>query len=143
MLYTIQQTQVSKHTFQVVPDKLKSNLSKYLLFPTHQGEGKPPFPFRIASAPLPCGNPCRPIHPLFQPPEAPCCPSTFGTVRVVFDYTLKILKSHTIKDYQGVKILTIQGVFAQSDSRQYGMKRIVSDTLSNQDEVETGENISN
>jgi hypothetical protein len=34
---------------------------------------------------------------------------------VVFDYTLKIPKTYIIKEYQGVKILTYMGVFAQSD----------------------------
>jgi hypothetical protein len=38
---------------------------------------------------------------------------------VVFDYTLKMLKASINKEYQTVKILTNQVVFAQSDSWRY------------------------
>jgi hypothetical protein len=49
---------------------------------------------------------------------------------VVFDYTLKIPKTNINKEYQTVKILTNQVVFAQSDVGSYTQGRIAGDFLS-------------
>jgi hypothetical protein len=58
----------------------------------------------------------------------------------VFDYTMKIPKTYINKEYQTVKILTFQGVFAQSDGWRYEKLPFARDSLSKYKKVEAGYN---